>query len=488
MQAQAAKAKDGRKETAAAHKPVHAHVPDVESGEQGAAVANRAPTVDEILDPERPSLDGASQKLVMEAITDIVRDIYDVVFAGELEALKGDLATPRPPEDPSFGRQLLSWAIKTVASWSVGMVSNLVTRELFAVASPASTSAPPKREPTPVEQANAMFAGPAPAAAPAAGPAQSTTTNKAEVVTTTTLTNVGAQTIERVKTESAKGPGGPQAAHHGGLSGKSVLDYYISNQRNALVAKKSDATSTLKILAANASGAAQGDYIDLAAKLRALVQSPELTSWFREKVAMEWMNFVARLSLGAPEKGQTTALIGANHVGGISDGGVRAQRQWAASEGMVEISLTVPDRIDGLHGIALASATAPSNYGAMQILKDGSAVDEHGQPYTLATLPVFRRVSLQTGASKLTDGVAFVITPEGQIEVDAANPALAAVGAGHPRNIGEVVHLPGGLKPTEDERNNPVSAAQRSVDANLAQFGARLLREYLRGLPPSVLK
>jgi len=272
------------------------------------------------------------------------------------------------------------------------------------------------------------------------------------------------------------------------MPGATLLDEFIWRQTLALNEMKHGATTTLALLHPRAAGSPSADFVELDGRLRTMIGSPELSAWFRHKVAMEWMNFVARILLGSRAEGQFTDMVGGNTIGGISDGGARAQNQWNGSDGMIEIWLTMPDRVDGLRGVAFARASVPSSYGAAQILKAAAAVDEQGQPYSMATLPVYRRVRLKTGASIASESPAFVITPEGRIESDVSNPVLAAIGAGHPVTIGELVHFAGGKKFDDEERKDPHAWSKRALTATQSIHGAHMVRELLAHIPPSVLR
>ena len=77
-------------------------------------VADRAPTVGEELDPERPSLAGADSGIVIDSVARIVKDIYDKVLTRTLEELKPTLAeVPVPKNDAQWVMKLIAWAVES---------------------------------------------------------------------------------------------------------------------------------------------------------------------------------------------------------------------------------------------------------------------------------------------------------------------------------------------------------------------------------------
>jgi hypothetical protein len=259
-----------------------------------------------------------------------------------------------------------------------------------------------------------------------------------------------------------------------------LLDEFISRERLMLYARRSDVLTRLAMTHAKSSPSdvAPPEFVALADKLRDLLDSGALTAWFRNKITMEWLNFMTRVSLGPRAKGQATELPGANTIDGIASGGAEARQQWVASDGMVEIHLTVPDIVHGTNGLALQRAAIPSSFGATEILQRIRGTGT----YSLATLPVYRRVWLQTGDSKLTETPAFVITPDGAIEADVGNPVLAAIGSQLPTNVGDSTYAVGGSRVGDETRWSP------KVTSTFSTNGAELVRNMLRGISPEVLR
>lgn len=461
-------------------KPVSMPAPKPTSKRKATPVkTDRAPTVEEILDPKRPSLDGVSHEIVVDSIEGIVNDLYDNVFAQRLDGLKTSLAKTAPPAPTPFALTLLGWVVEQVATWTVGSIGKLAAKELFGKA----PAAEPTRELTPVEQA--MGVRPPVNSPETAKPTAHETA--AEGLATNAAGKLGGAlktgiTTPRPTTE-------PTAEPDRSEPGESLLVEFISQQKLRNLQKKHDAITTLKVLRASAAGAARADFVELDRKLNILLGSPKISGWFQHKVTMEWMNFLARVHLGPRATGQTTDMAGADVVDGIATAGAQARQKWTNGAGFVEITINVPDDVQGLRGLALARASIPSSFGSMVKLKDsGAEVGPDGKSLSLATLPVYRRVWLQVGSSKLGASPAFVITPDGQVEVDASNPALAAVGSGRRVRIGESVHGVGGTAMTADERADPEEWIKRVANASHAQVGAHSIVGILRAIDPGVLQ
>ena len=425
---------------------------------------DQAPTVDDVLDPSRPALDGASQDTVLAIIQQNVNDLYQEVFLGQLTTLKGDLAKTAPVPETPFAMKLLGWVVETVASGAISYVGGFLGKELFGHEGPH-------------EEATVAIGGtePKPETAPAHNWKEKATEKVGEAAGEGGGGPVKEKMLERPTTEPSAEEASP-ALTTGGM-----LDEFVIRERHVLLGKKSDILARLMLMHAHASGLAKTDTVELGNKLRDLIGAPALTAWFRNKVAMEWLNFAARVSIGPRAEGQSTDMVGANTLGGIADGGQQARQQWTGSEGMIEITLNVPDTVNGTNGISLSRASIPSSYGAAQIL-------QRLQGYNLGTMPVYRRVWLKTGESKLDESPAFVITPDGNIEMDVGNPVLGAIGNGKPTPVGESTYMVGSDHFSADERKDPQAWSRRAIGSVHSTEGAHLVRNFLNGISPGVLK
>ncbi len=117
---------------------------------------DRAPTVDDILDPQRPSLDGASHELVLQSVERLVTDIYDKVLYDSLNWLQGSLAKTAPPPATPFALTLLGWVVEQIASWTIGSIGKIAAKEMFGKAAGSGAAALPPQ--TPIEEAVASGA------------------------------------------------------------------------------------------------------------------------------------------------------------------------------------------------------------------------------------------------------------------------------------------------------------------------------------------
>lgn len=453
----------------AAAQPVASPLPKPKAGKGTAVSADRAPTVDEVFDPKRPALDGASQSTVLSIIQQRVNALYEHVFVGQLSELKAELGKTAPVPETPFALKLLGWVVETVASGAIGYVGKFLGKELFGeepaqettisiggtIAEPTvttTTKTGPTPEPNWKEKATEKTGG---IAGEKAGGA------------------LKDKMLERPTTAPTAEEDAPPAVTTGNL-----LDEFIVRERHMLLARQSDIVARLMLMHEHAAGPAKADALELGNRLRDLIGAAELTAWFRNKVTMEWLNFVARVSLGPRAEGQTTDLVGANKIDGIGAGGVGARQQWVASDGMVEVYLDVADTVHGTNGLAFRRAAIPSSFGAADIL---GRIQGTGT-YSLATLPVYRRVWLKTGDSKLSETPAFVITPDGAIETDVGNPVLAVIGSRLPMRVGESTYQVGGKRHGDEDVFSP------AVTASNCTIGAHLVQDMLRGISPQVLK
>ena len=186
--------------------------------------------------------------------------------------------------------------------------------------------------------------------------------------------------------------------------GGSLLTEFFERERLAVTARLLDESDVLRLVRVSAPGKFPHDFDAIEPVLLAGARDPGLSDWFKDQVAMAWMNLCTRVSRGP-------GLV----VGSAGHGG------------MIDITVEVSF---GAHGaqLQLVSAKNEAGPGAAAALR--GARDEHGTPYTLATLPVYRRVWLKTSDSRLDVTPAFVLAPTGELEAQLDDDALAAIGAG----------------------------------------------------------
>lgn len=454
----------------AAAQPIKAKVPEAQARGKSVPIStDHAPTVDEVFDPQRPALDGATNEVVMKRIEGLVTIMYEKILDPELSALQAKLGQARPVPETPFALKLLGWAVEQIMSHTLSYVGGFVGKQLFA-GEPATetTIAVGGTESEPIVSTVTKQGS-----APAPNWKEKAAEKAGDIAGEKGSSALKEKMLERPTTAPSPDEQVPS------MTTADLLQEFISRERLMLYARQSDVLTRLTMTHAKTapSDVASPEFVALADKLRNLLESGALKEWFRNRVTMEWLNFMTRVSLGPRPAGQTTELTGANTIGGIPSGDTEARREWVGADGMVEIRLKVPDVVHGANGLALQRAEIPSSFGAAEILHRIRA-----QTHSLATLPVYRRVWLQTGDSKLTESPAFVITPEGAIEADMNNPVLAVIGSQLPMNVGESTYTVGTTRRGDEARWSP------GVTATYCRTGAQLVRDMLRGISPEVLK
>lgn len=479
-----------------AAKPVKAVLPKAKEGKGKPVATDKAPTVEDVFDSERPALEGASQSTVLAIIQQNVNDLYTEVLFGQLAALKADLSKTAPVPPTPFAMKLLGWVVETIASHAIGYIGGFLGKELFSHEVP--------KEATEVEVSiGGTEAAPEVSTAPKAAVTPAPP-NPHELEVKKAGETAGHKAGDFLKEKITERPtteaGGEESP---ALTTGSLLDEFVVRERHMLLGKKSDIMARLMLMHEHAGGKATADTVELGNKLSDLIRDPKLTAWFRSKVTMEWLNFMARVSLGPRKEGQTTDLLGANAIDGVNSGGVEAQRQWRGADGMIEIMLDVPETVRGTAGVQLHRASIPSSYGAQEILQRLTGEGPDGHAYNLATIPVYRRIWLKTGESKLDESPAFVITPDGQIEADFGNTVLDAIGATKPVKTGNLALDALGVgqtsasvgetdghsgRVTDEERRDPGAWLARGAAAVHCMTGADLIRELIAGISPQAIK
>lgn len=414
--------------------PVALAVPKAPAPRPAVAIDDRAPTPAEILDPVRPSFDGADTHDVVDAVTGLVTDIYDHMLIPTLEELKPDLAEVEPPhERDGWVVALIALAAEAVASATLGKVGGLAAAKLFGATS---------------EGGEQSIAG---------------------ELTADATKDAGKSAGLKVGAATERKLGGDSDGRSHGFSGK-LVDEFASIQRGHLLAKKSDAVDRLRLLRARAARVNGASMAALDANLKALLENGDLCEWFRQAVTLEWINLVARLSLGRRPQGQATNLPGANASGGWHDAGARGTVQWRAEhDGFVDITVAV-----GAGGkLSFESAHLANRPGAAEILR-GLAGESTatGEDMSLGTVPAFRRIWLKLGDTKLDVNPAFVITPDGALEVNFDDPVLARIGG-----AGE---LESATAYDRYDGRDPVERTRRAARATYAMAGAEKIVTLLK--------
>lgn len=477
---------------------VKSPLPKAKAGKGKQIAPDQAPTIADVFDPERPALEGASQSTVVAIIQQNVNDLYEYVLFGQLDALKGELSKTAPVPPTPFAMKLLGWVVEQIASYAIGYIGGFLGKELFGHEAPKeATEGAISIGGTEAEPVVSTVTKPAAAGSPPPNPKEKAVESAGEKVGEKAGGLLNEKMLERPTTEASAGEEGPA------VTTGNLLDEFIVRERHMLLGKKGDIMARLMIMHEHASGKATADTVKLGEQLGSLIRDPKLTAWFRNKVTMEWLNFMTRVSLGPRREGQTTDLLGANVIGGVADGGVEAQRQWRGADGMIEIMLDVPETVRGTTGVKLHRASIPSSHGATLILQRLTGAGPDGHAYNMATIPVYRRIWLKTGESKLDESPAFVITPDGQVEADVGNTVLAAIGSTKRVPTGNLaldalgvgqrtVHVgeTGGAsgRITDEERKDPAAWLARGAAFAHCMTGAEMIRQLIATIPPDSIK
>lgn len=378
-----------------AMKPVAMPLPRLPPPKLGMQIAgDQAPNLETVIDAQRAALEGIGSASVVDSLSEVVEDIYDNDFAATLSEVKADLAeVPPPSEDSDWVLKLLGVAVELVATASLGEVGNLAAK---ALASDGSASAK------------------------AVADAFSSVAKRG-----------GKASSDWAEGSLKRTPGQRETAtlQHQLVPGGTLVDEFTKRVSNHLRLQKHEALDRLRVTKANAARQDPKLLEVFDDQLKDAVGDGTLGTRFREKVAMEWANFVARISLGARPPGQVTNMIGANAIGGWHEAGTAATSQWRGDhDGFIDVM------IDVTAAAPILQTASVSNHPGVGRIVQGMAHEDcgDGSEWTLATLPMFRRIWLKSGDTKLEANPAFVMTPEGALEVNYDDPLLAHLGGGAP--------------------------------------------------------
>lgn len=430
--------KDNEQDVKEALVPVAMPAPRAPAPKDAAtAVGDEVPAVADVLYPQRPSLAGEDPHALIEIVEHLVDDLYTNVLIAELLALKPVLAEHwAPAQDAKWVLGLISWAVETTATITLGKVGGLAAGKLFGTSADSGASG--------------------------AGTMQKAGEETGKVVGKKVAGWVGDNSApEAASADDASNlEHGPTAT-----TSRALVDEYIEQQRVRLVVSRHDAVSRLILLAQRAAHVNGADLARLDADLRQLIVEGTLRDWFRQRVTLEWMNVLARISLGRRPKGQVTSFVGANTIGGFAEAGASATRQWRSGDGFVDIYVAVDDA----GALAVDKVAATGRPGVASILKElGKQQDAGGQTYKLGSMPLFRRVWLKSGPTPLEAAPAFALTPEGALEVNYDDPLLARVGGAR-----VLADARGYDRADRYDGRDPDERMRRTVRATHAMIGAQ---------------
>ena len=235
-----------------------------------------------------------------------------------------------------------------------------------------------------------------------------------------------------------------------------LLQEFETRMENALNSREFTARGHLATAVSKVQGTQPSELAALFEALRDYASSDVLGAWFQSEVAIGWLNFSAKASLGRRDPKQTV-MPDANRIGGSTS------NEWRRTHaGFIEIEIDFPDEIDGLSGVTVGKiGVASDGPGAARILRAyteptsaaktnpnaaqgaaavysnlGIPAPEAPTGLSLATLPVYRRLWL--GTNRLNRMPDIVITPENAVEVNANSSLLAAVATGAQGSFHEI--------------------------------------------------
>lgn len=408
--------------------------------------SSRVPSVEELLTPRAPDVSDADSPLLLHGIDGYLKAVFTQLF-DQLDRAVAALAEPPPAPSPSFASKLVDFLVETLASLAIGRVS-------------------------------ASFVG----------------------VATATFGDFAAETLKGITMDGAKavaagvsalGTGVPrdrssapseEPASMADPTAKTLLEEYRKRQFDRLTLARADANLTLALMARRLPRGSEVELTTLLFKLRdaAKPDGKAISARFTEQLTVGWMNLTAALSLGPTAEPGGPDMLGANTVDGVRNAGAGAVRAWRSPhDGFIEIAVELPEAILGTRGLSLGAVRVPGAPGVARVIRTMNV--------PLMGLPVFRRVTLvQPGQGPLLQAPAVVITPEGNLEADASNAQLAAIGKGLEVDAIDTWKIIDEA-PTARSPSDPTAAATRGMRAVYAIQGASMVASWLGKVPAGVV-
>jgi hypothetical protein len=335
-----------------------------------APVANRVPELGELTGPEGPaSLDDASTDGMANAIAHGVEGLYKG-YELALEHVLGTLSEPPPPPDRGFAEDLLALLAKTLTSVAMFQLGGVLAGMLQNHAASQQTV----RE-------GFKLAGKDGGGAVGAW-----------------LYDVGV--VGRDPAREA-------------LDQKKLVGEFGHRQRLALNAMRTNAQTTLDVARAAITKSDPAAVRTLADALITFVNTPSNFDDFERRMAIEWLNFSAAISVGHRKPGET-AMRGANTLAGPRG------LEWRQNhQGFLEIEVELPDIILKTEGLRFVSAVLEgAGRGAVAMVRRKKS--------HLLELNIYRRLWIGQGKAQRSPDV--IITPFGTLEVNERSNMLAALG------------------------------------------------------------
>jgi hypothetical protein len=364
---------------------------------------DRVPAAPDLLAPGRPSMTGASADVLLSAINETVDALYDKVLKPKRDEIRAELAKVPPPQAPDWVTKIVEAVIESIATATLGKIGSSAVGLIEQHIDPAADA----------------------------------TRDAAKVIAKYAGAAAGKHAGRSAAGSTPQG-GFVQFGEHTS-TGQTALDEFFDRLDLRSVANQLDAKSMLGLISTKASQHVR-DLAKLADDMRNLITDTGFVSWYIHEVTTQWMNFRARIDLGPRDAGQATDLYGANSVGAVIEGGTKATRAWRGPHaGFVDITVDVSGPSP-----SFLRANVVDIPGGARMLHDMSLqVDGGGVPYSLGTLPVYRRIWLRTAEGAFNTNPAFVVTPEGAIEANFDDPTLARVGSASGASAGGVLPMVG---------------------------------------------
>lgn len=413
-----------------------------EDGARGGAASSagrtaRLPTKDELLAPRAPDTTNASTALLVGGIQFHINSVFDSLL-DQIPLTIKSLAEPPAPPEPSLALSLIGFLVETATGLVLGSLGSSLA--MVAKKKLGELAVEPFKG---VLKASAHAVGGSAVAAAAGGLATGVPGNRTLPATADT------------------GFADPSA--------KTLLDEFRKRQLNRLLLARADAMMTLGGVAERLGSFDRADIEGLLLEIREGTADAgnALSKQFSNQLTVGWMNLAASLALGPRSSPDAPDMPGANETDGIR-GGTELAAWRAAHHGFVEVVVSLPEVLRGTLGLTLARATVPTSPGTAHMLSR--------MELPLMGIPVYRRITLvQPGQGPLLSAPAVVITPDGNIETDASNEQLAAIGSGIETASIETGSRFGG-------------GSSAAIRGTYALQGARMVAAWLGLFPASVIK
>ena len=336
------------------------------------------PTIDTLVrGTQAPSLDGASTGTLLGAAKEYADRIFDRLSGSQASAFAA-LAEPPPPPDEELAIKILGLIAEGVGEVLLGRLGAQIVDGLKTRAAGATVDAVKDLVRTMSRKGGA---------------------------------GIGDEAEQAAAGETAPDAGQKMEQPLGDPAAKTMLDQYRAMQRDVLGTVRTRAHVRLLLVQDAIARVDRAEVACLADALgRFMIDTRNFTD-YEFQIATGWMNFCA-----------SSAIARARPASSMR----RPRALEADGDGFMTISIDVPERAYGLAGLRLDSAhLTNAGPGLIRLI--------HGTTRRpLLSVPVHRRVHLAGPGSKLNSEWAFVIKPDGTLEIDDHSALLAVIGRASP--------------------------------------------------------